>query len=242
MLLPIGGITRRQHHCGKPRRTVFLNLMPRNERSGQVVLPMDQNVLTPGGKIRESGMPREEVWSGLFNVERVLSRMQINPRVVDAADFACGYGTFTIPAARRVAGTIYAVDIDPKMTQTVKNRARRLRLVNVRAIVRDLLYEGSGLEDESVDYVMLFNILHSEQPLILLREAFRVLKQNGRIGIIHWVRDRRTPRGPPLELRPTVEQCVEWCLKSGFARDSAMSMDLKPYHFGLVMSKTTMRP
>ena len=127
------------------------------------------------------------------------------------------------------------------MTWTVKNRARRMRLVNVRTIVRDLLRDGSGLGDESVDYVMLFNILHSEQPLILLREAFRVLKQNGMVGIIHWIRDRRTPRGPPLELRPTFEQCVEWWLKSGFATDSATSMDLRPYHFGLVMSKTTMK-
>ena len=42
------------------------------------------------------------------------------------------------------------------MTWTVKNRARRMRLVNVRTIVGDLLRDGSGLGDESVDYVMLF--------------------------------------------------------------------------------------
>ena len=81
--------------------------------SVQVVPPMDENVVTPGGKIKERGMPQEEVWNSFFNVERILDRMQINSKVVNAADFGCGYGTFTIPAARRIAGTIYAVDIDP---------------------------------------------------------------------------------------------------------------------------------
>jgi len=190
-----------------------------------------------GGKIRESGMPREEVWSSFFDVEETLNRMQVNSRVVDAADFACGYGTFTIPTARRITGIVYAVDIDPKMTQTVESRALALGVVNVRSIIRDLMREGSGLKDESVDYVMLFNILHSEQPQILVREAFRVLKPRGIVGIIHWIRDSRTPRGPPLELRPTIEQCVEWCLESGFPRASATSIELKPYHFGLIMRK-----
>jgi SAM-dependent methyltransferase len=191
----------------------------------------------PNGKIKESGMPPEEVWSSFFDVEEILNRMQVNSRVVDAADFACGYGTFAIPAAQRITGIMYAVDIDPKMTQTVESSARALRLVNLRPIVRDLVREGSGLKDQSVDYVMLFNILHSEQPQILLQEAFRVLRERGIVGIIHWIRDSSTPRGPPLELRPTVEQCVEWCLESGFASASEMSMELKPYHFGLIMKK-----
>jgi len=191
----------------------------------------------PGGRIRESGMPSEEIWNSFFDVEEILNRMQLDSQVVDAADFACGYGTFTIPAAERITGIMYAVDIDPEMTQTVDSRARRSKLDNVRSIVRDLLREGSSLDDESVDYVMLFNILHSEQPLILLREAFRVLRHGGRVGIIHWIRDPSTPRGPPLDMRPTVEQCTAWCLESGFPKGSEMPTDLKPYHFGLIMRK-----
>jgi len=201
------------------------------------VLMMGEAVVPTGGKIRESGMPPEEVWSSFFDVEEILNRMKVNSGVIDAADFACGYGTFTIPTARRITGIVYAVDIDPKMTQIVGSRARALGLVNVRPIIMDLMREGSGLNDESVDYVMLFNILHSEQPRILVEEAFRVLRQREIVGIIHWIRDSRTPRGPPLDLRPTIEQCVEWCLESGFAHASAMSMELKPYHFGLIMRK-----
>ena len=189
------------------------------------------------GKIRESGMPPEEVWCSFFNVEEILNRMLIDSRVVDAVDFACGYGTFAIPAAQRIQGVMYAIDIDPEMIHSVKEKSRRLKLANVRTITRDLLREGSGLGDYSIDYVILFNILHSEQSPILLREAFRILRRGGRIGIIHWVRDARTPRGPPLDMRPTVDQCVRWCLQAGFTHGSDISMELKPYHFGLVMEK-----
>ena len=37
-------------------------------------------------------------------------------------------------------------------------------------ILRDFMSEGSGLEDSSVDFAMLFNILHVEEPTKLLRK------------------------------------------------------------------------
>lgn len=182
-------------------------------------------------------MPPEELWSSFFDVERILDGMLVNSEIVDAADFGCGYGTFTIPAAQRIRGILYAIDIDPEMLHTVTLKALNKGLTNVKMALSDLLHEGSSLRNASVDYVMLFNLLHSEDPLILLREAFRVLRVEGRVGIIHWIRDVSTPRGPPLEMRPTVEQCIEWCRQAGFHASSALSTDLKPYHFGLVMKK-----
>ncbi len=189
------------------------------------------------GKIRESGMPSEEVWCSFFNVEGILDQMLVSSRVVDAADFVCGYGTFTIAAAQRIQGAMHAIDIDPEMMRIVDEKSQRLMLTNVRSSIRDLSQEGSGLDDDSIDYVMLFNILHLEDPLILLCEAARVLRQGGKIGIIHWVRDSHTPRGPPLNIRPTGEQCIRWCRRAGFAAGSDNSIDLRPYHFGLVMTK-----
>jgi SAM-dependent methyltransferase len=182
-------------------------------------------------------MPDEELWSSFFDVERILDGMLVNSEIVDAADFGCGYGTFTVPAAQRIRGILCAIDIEPEMLRTVNLKARNKGLTSIRTILGDLVREGSGLRSDSVDYVMLFNLLHSEDPLILLREAFRVLRSDGRVGIVHWVRDASTPRGPPLEMRPTVKQCVDWCRQAGFRASSALSMDLKPYHFGLVISK-----
>jgi ubiquinone/menaquinone biosynthesis C-methylase UbiE len=182
-------------------------------------------------------MPAEELWSGFFDVERILNCMQVNSEIIAAADFGCGYGTFAVPAAKRIGGILYAIDIEMELLRAVSSKAREAGLTNVRTILSDLLREGSSLRNESVDYVMLFNILHSEDPLNLLREAFRVLRREGRLGIIHWVRDASTPRGPPLEMRPTVEQCVEWSRQAGFNESTASSMRLQPYHFGVVVSK-----
>lgn len=182
-------------------------------------------------------MPSEQLWSGFFDVQTTLNLMMVNSKIADVADFGCGYGTFAIPAAQRIRGILYAIDIEPKMLHAVELNSRNLGLPNVRTILSDLLLEGSSLENASVDYVMLFNVLHSEDPLILLREAFRVLKSGGKVGIMHWIRDASTPRGPPLEMRPTVEQCIEWCLRTGFATGTDNRIDLKPYHFGVVLSK-----
>ena len=151
------------------------------------------------------------------------------------ADFGCGYGTFTIPAARIISGKIYAFDIEPEMIKAVKRKAKTLNLGNVEAIVRDFISEGSGLKDASVDYVFLFNILHLEKPESLLKESYRILKPGGKVGIIHWNYDSTTPRGPPMEIRPRPEQCRSWAESVGFIFDQ--KLDLKPYHYGLVLIK-----
>jgi ubiquinone/menaquinone biosynthesis C-methylase UbiE len=82
---------------------------------------------------------------------------------------------------------------------------------------------------------MLFNILHAEKPEELLKEAYRILKPEGKLGIIHWNYDPETPRGPPMTIRPKPEQCVKWATKVGFKFEHRH--DLKPYHYGLVFSK-----
>ncbi len=186
-------------------------------------------------KIRESDMPKEEEWSEFFDPEEVLSEMGLNSNIEDVADFGCGYGTFTVPAARIISGKIYAFDIEPEMINIVKRKVKMLNLGNVEAIVRDFMSEGSGLKDASVDYVFLFNVLHLEKPEALLQESYRILKSGGKVGIIHWNYDSATPRGPPMAIRPRPEQCRSWAESVGFIFDQ--ELDLKPYHYGLVLIK-----
>ena len=74
-------------------------------------------------KIRESGMPGENLWEDLFEPEKILAIMELNYNVVNVADFGCGYGTFTIPASKVIKGTIYAIDIEEEMIKRVAERA-----------------------------------------------------------------------------------------------------------------------
>ena len=130
-------------------------------------------------------MPEESLWATFFTPEEVLHKLGL-PTVGDVVDFGCGYGTFTIPAAKITSGTVYALDIDLEMVAITKQKAEAAGLENVRTYVRDFVADGTGLPDASVQYVMLFNILHAERPEVLLREAYRVLAPGGKLGIIHW--------------------------------------------------------
>lgn len=184
-------------------------------------------------KGRESGMPQKEMWEGFFDPAEILAVMGLGENVTDAAEFGCGYGTFTIPAAKMIRGTLYAIDIDAEMIAETEEAAAKAGLKNINSILRDFLAEGTGLKDESVDYVMLFNILHIDDPEVLLRESWRILKPAGKLGIIHWNYDPATPRGPSMDIRPKPEQCVAWASAAGFS--APQRHDLKPYHYGIVM-------
>jgi ubiquinone/menaquinone biosynthesis C-methylase UbiE len=150
-------------------------------------------------------------------------------------DFGCGYGTFAIPAARVVQGIVHALDIEPAMVAATAVKAKEAGLTNVRSEQRDFIADGTGLPDACVDYVMLFNILHAEEPFALLGEALRVLSRGGRLGIMHWNYDPTTPRGPSMAVRPRPEQCRAWAEQAGFHLEGPDWIDLPPFHYGIVM-------
>jgi len=188
-------------------------------------------------KVRDSGMPEEAWWSTFFDPEGILRAFGLGGEAGDVVEFGCGYGTFTLPAARLVSGTVHALDIEPALVETVKEQCSREGIDNVRAQVRDFVEGGTGLPDDSVRFALLFNILHHEEPMALMAEAFRALVPGGHLAVIHWNYDPATPRGPALEIRPRPEQCIEWGREAGFTFDEGERFDLKPYHFGLGFRK-----
>jgi SAM-dependent methyltransferase len=188
-------------------------------------------------RIRESDLPEEGEWSSFFDPPAILQWMGLDEHVRDVADFGCGYGTFTIPAAGLVSGIVYALDIDPDMVTRVNDKTRNMPRNNVEAGIRDILRDGSGLPEECVDYVLLFSVLHTRQPKTLLKEAYRVLRKTGRVAILNWTVDPDNPCGPPIAMRPSIAQSIEWCLKTGFDSSSIQVFDFKPYQYGAILRK-----
>lgn len=133
-------------------------------------------------KTRESGMPDEEVWEGFFSPKTIFEKLGLTPDVRNLVDFGCGYGTFALSAARLITGVVHAFDIEPEMVATTRCKAEAEGLRNIKAVQRDFVCEGTDLPDQSVDYAMLFNILHAEEPGLLLNEAFRILRPGGADG------------------------------------------------------------
>lgn len=169
-------------------------------------------------------MPDEALWESLFDVPLILARLGID-QFHDVAELGCGYGTFTVPIVRAIRGTLYTFDVDSEMVARTKARATGL---NVICEIRDVVESGFGVE---VDAVLLFNILHCEQPVELLRHAKNALRPAGEVLVIHW-RQGETPRGPALDIRPRPEQIVLWAAEAGL-RPVGEVIDLPPWHFGL---------
>jgi ubiquinone/menaquinone biosynthesis C-methylase UbiE len=163
-------------------------------------------------KFRESGMPDQEMWDQFFNSDVILDERGLRDLTGNIVDLGCGYGTFTIPAARKNKGMIYALDIEEDMITAVQQKASEAGLRNVLAIQRDFLAEGTGLPDRSCEYAMPFNILHADEPLKILSEAKRILAPSGKVAVIHWNYDSTTPRGPSMEIRPRHRQFRKWLI------------------------------
>ena len=184
-------------------------------------------------KLRESGMPEETFWESLFDVPLILDRLGIDARLKDVVELGCGYGTFTIPGARRISGKLTTVDIDPAMIARTRQRATAAGVRNVHCELCDVLADGLGVGPASQDACLLFNILHGEEPVRLLAEAARVVRPGGAVLVIHWRHDRATPRGPGMDIRPRPEQIVAWAGRTERLAATGPALDLPPWHYGL---------
>ena len=180
-------------------------------------------------------MPVAEVWQGFFGPAHILDRLDCD-HPGNVVEFGCGYGIFTVEAARRSSSTVYALDIEPEMIAATLTVAERAGAANVRPVQRDFVADGTGLSTGSCDYAMIFNLLHIDAPVALLREAFRVLASGGKLGIIHWTVDPATPRGPPMDIRPMPEDCRRWAEEAGF-RFVRQEPGVARWHWGLLMQR-----
>ena len=105
-------------------------------------------------------------------------------------DFGCGPGTYSIQAASLVGeqGKVYVLDKDGQSLDKLLQNARRENLANVERMDTSGELE-INLADESVDMVLLFDVLHeyylpdSDQRERLLNEFHRILKPDGVLSV-----------------------------------------------------------
>ena len=190
-------------------------------------------------KGRESGMPDEAYWASFFNADCILTALQCAPLGDETiVEFGCGYGTFTLPATSLTSGKVYSFDIEASMIEHTKTKAHKAGLNNILLEQRDFLETGSGLDDGCADHVMIYNLLHIKESLQLLTEAHRILKADGALSIIHWNPDPDTPRGPPMEMRPTPGDCRQLAEQTGFTLLAQPDLTACcEHHFGLTFKR-----
>ena len=190
-------------------------------------------------KLRESGMPPQDYWETLLDVELILNRFGFGSATGDVAELGCGYGTFTVPLARRIHGIVHAFDIDADMVAQTARRAAVAGVANVRAVRRDVFAEGYSLSEGTCDAALLFNILHGESPVEMLRMAACVVRPGGFVAVIHWRSDIATPRGPDFKIRPKPAQIEAWAGQAGGFASVEAAFLLPPWHFGMRLRRAS---
>lgn len=172
-----------------------------------------------------------------INPEKVLEAVSPRPGM-RAADFGCGPGFYTIPLARRLgdSGKVYAFDVRPEMLEVVRSKARAQTLSNIETVWADLeVKAGTHLKSESLDLVIVSNILFQvEDKELLAKEAFRILKAEGRVLAVEWSEEKNF-FGPPVKARLNRKECEELFLKAGFRFEKEFSAG--EHHYGLVFRK-----
>lgn len=139
-----------------------------------------------------------EVRRAVLPPDRVVDLLDLAPADT-VADIGAGPGYFTEVLARRTGGTIYAVDVEPKMLEILRDRwpggpPDRVRLVQGSA-------ERLPLPDASVDKVLYAFVLHEADDLDeVVRECTRVVRPGGRAVLVEWKKEFGE-EGPPVNER-----------------------------------------
>ena len=134
----------------------------------------------------------------LLPADAIMRDFGISPGDV-VADLGAGSGYFTVPIAKVTGTCVYAVDIEPKMLEVLKQRTTAVNLKNIRYIVGNL--ENMPIEDDTVDKVVAAFVLHEVGNLSsALQEMKRILKNAGKGLVLEW-EAVETEIGPPLAER-----------------------------------------
>jgi ubiquinone/menaquinone biosynthesis C-methylase UbiE len=147
---------------------------------------------------------------------------QMPDRVIDAlglragslvADVGAGTGYFSVRVAKTIpAGTVYAVDIEPKMLEHVAKRAMAEGLSNIVPVQATI--KGPSLP-KPVDVVLIVDTYHHlPNRSAYFADLRKLLTPTGRVAIVDFRKD--APEGPPPEFRFNAAQIIGEMQKAGY--------------------------
>jgi ubiquinone/menaquinone biosynthesis C-methylase UbiE len=170
--------------------------------------------------------------AGWQKPDEVVRALSLRPGQA-ACDIGAGPGYFTFPVARAVGetGRVHAVDVDPRILDSLRQRLRRTDLRNVTPVLA--LSDDPLLPPAACDLVLIVDTYHHfpDGPAYLRRLA-RSLKPGGRIANIDFHK-RELPVGPPPEHKLTREEFLSQAKAAGLALVEEHTF--LPYQYFLVL-------
>lgn len=192
-------------------------------------------------------MPDRDWWSALWpDPEGVLRLLGVRPDMT-VLDLCCGDGYFTAPLAKLVGGKVHALDLDSSMIGRAQEEVAK-RAATVRQWICVDALEVAQHIPVPVDYVLMANTFHGvPDQCRLAAEVRKVLRPEGAFAIVNWhsIPREKTfvlgrPRGPATELRMPPEDVAAAVEPAGFS--ISRIVDLPPYHYGIVLDRSTNDP
>ncbi|MBS4174497.1 methyltransferase domain-containing protein [Bacillus sp. FJAT-49736] len=149
----------------------------------------------------------------LIPQEKVVELLSIEENDI-VADLGAGNGYLTLPYAKETSQSLYAVDIEVKMLELLKERAAKEGIYNIQYIESNL--EEIQLQDNSVDKAVVAFVMH-EIPNMekALGEFKRILKPGGRLLILDW-EAVEAEVGPPIHERISSEDMRKFMIEKGY--------------------------
>lgn len=153
------------------------------------------------------------------------------------ADFGCGPGYFSLPAAEAVGetGTVYAFDVLPAAIEALESHVKIKNIDNIITKRVNLEKEkGTGLESESLDWVIIKDVLfQNEKKQVILDEAKRILKTGGSVLLMEW--NENNFLGPDKGSRISKQTLSKIVFDAGLIfKQEASAGD---YHYVIIASK-----
>lgn len=135
-------------------------------------------------------------------------------------DAGCGDGHIAIKVVEEYLpdGTVYAVDVYDASIEDMEAYKVENNVENLINIEADITKGIPGVDDESIDVVLMVNVFHGFRASRTMDEAIdefaRIIKQDGKIAIMDY-KAWDVPKGPPTAFRSSPEELEEVFAKHG---------------------------
>ncbi len=151
--------------------------------------------------------------------EHILSLFDLKQGDI-VADCGAGNGFFTIPIAKVTKAPVYAVDIEMKMLDYLREHAEEEEVENIKYVPADLA--KTSLPDHSVEKIFTAFVMHEVPDLKAVLDEFkRIVKPDGTILAIDW-ETVESGGGPPLQEKLSSTDLQETFESNGFQVEKHM--------------------
>lgn len=190
-------------------------------------------------RLKNTSMPDHDWWESLWEQPEITLQGLGLKKGMSVLDLGCGYGHFTIPAAKLVGSApVVGVDIDPSTLADAQKASAAVQ--NCLWLNQDLLTLPQVIASK-FDYVMMHSTFHGlSDPIEFVQSVVDLLNPGGYFSVINWQpipREKTTwlgkPRGPQTELRLPLERLLAIVRIATPKLAVVERRMLPPYHYGV---------